>query len=480
MTAIRIMIYTDTKDISLEKDDGTKRVTILQRLLETKRLAFAEFKLDLINRYQDFPQTQKPLKLTDKLLELYQEIWFFGTYQKNVNQEFDEELFGGRENELDDEEVKVLERWMSSGGVLMAGDHSVYAPGGKETDPPETFQCLGRAVGHRVPRAGQLRKWEGPPTILAASSFNTLVLRSAKFNETFDDLQKDPVPQKLILVPLGRDGAPHRLFLGKNLTIDVFPDHKHEGEIVIPGTLDSNWPPFNEKDESKKPRPVFVAHGCDKRYCRSMPVLAVYDGDKLGVGRIVVDSSWHHYLNVNLANLTDDGDDSTLDLLSQFYHNLALYLAPLRLRQEMGREMLKWLTQHPEVKEERGNDPSIVGKVALHYLSKVTTRCEIDELLQVALAGKTKVDDQPLSVQLNDSGVSLLPTIELVVGSIVNRFYRTASEQVNSDVSDLQAMNTDEGIISEGLKDAFRSHRDRLQTIASAAQDYFQDIDADK
>ena len=225
-------------------------------------------------------------------------------------------------NELDDEEVKVLERWMSSGGVLMAGDHSVYAPGGNETDLPETFQCLGRAVGHRVPSAGQLRKWEGPPTVNFENSFNTLV-RTAAADEDFDDLQLDPVPQTLRLVPLGPDGSPHRLFLGKGGTINVFPDHKHEGKVIIPETLGSDWPPCDEKDDSKKPRPACVAYGCDKRSCQSSPALATYDGDSLGVGRIVADSSWHHYLNDNLRGLPETGDNPILDLLAQFYHNLA-------------------------------------------------------------------------------------------------------------------------------------------------------------
>jgi len=70
----------------------------------------------------------------------------------------------------------------------------------------------------------------------------------------------------------------------------MFPDHMHEGKLIIPPKLCKYWPPFEEQDESRKPRPVVIADGCDKRNCNSSPVLAVYDGDNLGVGRIVADS----------------------------------------------------------------------------------------------------------------------------------------------------------------------------------------------
>src|SRR5436190_10154282 len=118
MTTFNILIYTDSADFSLGNDDEDFRLTILQSLLATKRLGFAEFKLTVINRYQGFdepnPSTPPQIKkLTTDVLAGFDEIWFFGWYQKNVEQEFSV-LFGGRENELDDDEVKVLTEWMST------------------------------------------------------------------------------------------------------------------------------------------------------------------------------------------------------------------------------------------------------------------------------------------------------------------------------------------------------------------------------
>ena len=470
MVTINILIYTDRKHISLDNDDGEKRVTILKSLLETKTLAFAKFTLKVINRYEGFTETQTGTlhKITDSLLKDVDELWVFGMYQRNVRGKFTEE-FGTPENEFDKDELGVLERWMNQGGgLLIAGDHSAFPPGGKETDPIETFQCLGRALGHLVPRAGQLRIWDGPPTVNSDSSFNTLV-RTAADAEDFPDLQHDALPQTLLLKKFGPNKTPHRIFLGKEATISIFPDHAHEGEVIVPKKLGEKWPPFDEKDDEKKPRPEIVAYGCDKRSCESRPVLAVYDGDKFRIGRIAADSSWHHYVNINLVAWTKPEHATTLALLTQFFHNLALFLTPLSKRQQMRREMMLWLLHHPEIEEERGNHPLDVGKVALHYLSPKTTRCEIQELLQVAGLA-TSLDSSWLNFSELAAGFGLMPSQELVVGALLNSFYRAASEQLNEEVS-FTGAQTEADIIKRGFQEAFTTHQEFLNNAASSFKD---------
>lgn len=471
MVTVNILIYTDVKDISLVDDKETKRVTILKSLLETQTLAFAEFKLHLINRYDGFTETQTGTlhKLTDELLKPFDELWLFGMYQQNVSGKFTE-LNGGPDNEFDDEELRVLERWMTQGGLLMAGDHSVFRPGGKDTDPIETFQCLGRALGQMVPRAGQLRIWDGPPTIDFDSSFNTLV-RTSTSPEIDPDLQGDALPQTLLLKKFGPNQTPHRIFLGKEETISIFPDHAHEGGVVIPDELGEKWPPFNEKDDKKKPRPDIVAYGCDKRSCHSRPVLAVYDGDKFQIGRIVADSSWHHYLNVNLSGLEAPEQAPTLELLKQLYHNLALFLTPLAKRQQMSSELIRWLLHHPEVKEERGNHPVAIGRVAVHYLSKKTTRCEIQELLQVA-GIFTGWPSERMNFAEIAVGIGVMPSQELVLGALLNSYYRAASEQLNQETESDNAQ-TEAEIIKRGFQEAFATHEEFLSKAAST----FRDLD---
>lgn len=470
MITINILIYTDSKDIS-EQENAVWSVSTVKTLIEGKSSPFARYKVEVINRYEgfkdeDFPgKAEVPQKLTCDLLKRFDEIWFFGTYQVNVDQPW-HQLDGGRENELDCDELKGLTSWMRTGGVLMGGDHSVHEPKGTPADDPKTFLCLGKALGHRVPRAGQLRKWDGPPTNLENTSFNTLA-----HNLASDNAQRDEVPQVLKLVK-GTGGSFHRLLMGRvppgiDIPIDVFPDHKHEGEVIVPDPLDCEWPPFDDKDDSKKPEPAIIAFGCDKRFCESKPVLAVYDGDTLNVGRIVADSSWHHYFDINLLGLKGAVKNSVWELMSQFYTNVALYLAPLDTRREMSRAMIDWIANHPDVKEEKGNLPFIIGEVALSRLSQLATRFELSELLQSGLPlEEVKSVDQFADFLPQTPGLGPGLPQELVLGSIVARHYAAASARLRSDVADAELL-TSENVIAEGLKDAIRTHRAWLSQVAS-------------
>lgn len=463
MATINVLLYTDSFDIASDSDGEGHGTSRLKRLLETKTLAFAEFKVTVINRNAPLNGSPPPQRLTKNLLLPFDELWLFGWYKIRVEQDFKPD-FGGRDNELDENEVAALEEWMNSGGILISGDHSEPPPKKPTTDPIETFLCLGRALGHKVKRAGELRQWKGPFTNQPGSSFNTLV-RTAKDSEAVEELQTDPLPQSIILLPFGPDGSPHPIFRGTTKTIRFLPDHAHEGQLILPDL--SKWPP-ESTPIPHKPKPRFVAMGCDKRSCESHPLLAVYNGDEAGVGRIIADSSWHHYLNKNLAGL----DTDALDLLKQLFHNIAFYLAPFSKRQEMAREMFKFLVRDPDVQEERGNSPYEVGRVALQILSPNSTECEIDELLRLALPPDAEVSNENFASP--ERVRSFPPTRDLVLGAIINRFFQTASERLAAaEAGAIPQHLTDEDIIAAGLEDALRVHIQSLKGALSRSPRLF-------
>ena len=231
MATINVLLYTDSFDIASDSDGEGHGTSRLKRLLETKTLAFAEFKVTVINRNAPLNGSPPPQRLTKNLLLPFDELWLFGWYKIRVEQDFKPD-FGGRDNELDENEVAALEEWMNSGGILISGDHSEPPPKKPTTDPIETFLCLGRALGHKVKRAGELRQWKGPFTNQPGSSFNTLV-RTAKDSEAVEELQTDPLPQSIILLPFGPDGSPHPIFRGTTKTIRFLPDHAHEGQLIL-------------------------------------------------------------------------------------------------------------------------------------------------------------------------------------------------------------------------------------------------------
>ena len=54
-----------------------------------------------------------------------------------------------------------------------------------------------------------------------------------------------------------------------------------------------------------RPRPEIVAYGLTSHSNtpRRFPMVGVYDGEPVEVGRIVVDSTWHHWFSMNLVGL---------------------------------------------------------------------------------------------------------------------------------------------------------------------------------
>jgi hypothetical protein len=117
--------------------------------------------------------------------------------------------------------------------------------------------------------------------------------------------------------------------------------------------------------------------GRDKRFPdepRIYDLVVAYDGDPVNVGRIVADASFHHYFNVSLRKLPERDrsgnpvSGSSLDQIGQYYANLALWLAPKSLRDEIKLNLLFRLAEHQDVFEVRGSGPLYLGKVARHAL----------------------------------------------------------------------------------------------------------------
>jgi hypothetical protein len=325
---------------------------------------------------------------------LYDEVMLFG-FQPTMPDRGD----GYPDHRLANNELNALAHFMNGGGGLFAtGDHGE----------------LGRFLCHAVPRARNMRLWKSTPeqreldevsmtgrrrndtnrwepsgqvaTFSAAISFGSeLVFGSA--GSRFDD-QSDDTPQvvqpRLYQVPGGWFGSsfPHPLLCGPNGVIRVMPDHPHEGECIEPSNTDQTLV-FGEPDQLAPrsdsgpeypdatdggPRPLpevistsTVLSGTESHYGsttvgkeptdpHSFGGISAYDGHRAGVGRVVTDATWHHFVNVNLiGQLMPDLPPSNpksrshpggggflatavgrfhLEEIRTYYRNLAVWLAP--------------------------------------------------------------------------------------------------------------------------------------------------------
>lgn len=270
----------------------------------------------------------------------YDEIWLFG------DEGYDGEPVGpgaGEPGGLTDSELTALTKFMDNGGGLFAtGDHD----------------GLGSGMSGRIPRARYMRKWYSPldssPGIppltvtnwpgVGSTRVDTLQQGTTDVGNTFffDD-QSDDRPQPLTaLVPS------HPVVQGATGVLSVYPDHMHEGEVIAPtgamliqtsttdntlafaGATFTEFPNIagyqevpivlatssagtggglighvTEVPTGMNPEDIACENknfGADNAVCgvRTNNTLAAYDGHTVNVGRIVTDSSFHHFLDLNL------------------------------------------------------------------------------------------------------------------------------------------------------------------------------------
>jgi len=474
---IKILLYTDDPQIAPSDDFGQffGLGSMIERL-KSHAPTFADLEIKWFSRNSDaahHADNKLDVVLNNEVEETnepFDEIWFFGLHQSNTDRFSLLARRGGPESELNEDEVAALTEWMNvrddgsaGGGILMTGDHSNETPPNvvtgqnghcADTTANKGFLGLGRALGRCVPRAGSLRKWEGPPTYHTADSFSTIC--EAGF-------QTDRVPQQLQLRAVNEDGdpdpngRPHPLFFYKEgQFIEVFPDHAHEGAVITPdedAPLDPRvWPVGKDGQQA---RPHVVALGRDARKTDPLNIIATYNGDLSGVGRIVADSTWHHYMNLNLKGFPHPADEgSPSDQIGQFYANLAVWLAPRYKRQEMARSMLWELARYTLLLEEQ-QDAESTGATAQSVLAMVSSGCEMHELMQVYTPRNVS------GYYAASAGEVQLPSRQMLIGSVLKSYHDAMIQAETSGVY-AEALEV-EDIINTGITGAFQQHVVRLR-----------------
>jgi hypothetical protein len=311
----------------------------------------------------DFRFTDASFNIND-----YDQVWFFGDYPSNADGPVDSPDFAP----LEDAELKLLAEWMDrGGGVFATGDH----------------YNLGASMCSRIPRVRTMRKWtvpQGVPTQDGDRRNQTLQHAPGYIDLWEGDTTPqpiEPVYQQRSPSILARSLVPHPLLCTPTGPITYFPDHMHEGEVIedneveldlpldIPGYGRSEYP-FEGTDAlpvgtaaaiapgfdiRPRPRPHVVAHGHTTNavlpqaeahqpagamtraaglFTKRFGLVSAYDGDRVGIGRVVVDSTWHHWFSYNLHGFKSD-NPPMYRLMQAYYRNVALWLATPAQRQTL-------------------------------------------------------------------------------------------------------------------------------------------------
>lgn len=313
-------------------------------------------------------------------LKDYDQVWLFGYLQQK------DTAFV-----LSDDELKVLYDFMNKGGgVFATGDHD----------------DLGYALCGQVPRVRKMRKWcvkgkgcdRPAPPRNGVDRHDTLLEGHDEGFQVTD--QSDDVPQRITpkLYQSGDVTYPHALFKHGTSVIRVLPDHMHEGECVEDvdltcelecpgGKAFDEFPKLPENGERLSPEVVAISLSAGG-YLKSekengLPVkprcfgaVCVYEGDRVNfvegeetykVGRVVVDASFHHFVDINL-----DGTGSTVgkgfhdangnptpdyEAIKQYYRNIADWLNPSASRLRLHFNLLVAMRfMFPLIEEVRSNE----------------------------------------------------------------------------------------------------------------------------
>lgn len=338
----------------------------------------------------------------------YDELWCFG-FDPFINDNGTNDEVRGDDSSPTAAELAVLSDWMDAGGgVLAMGDHNF----------------LGSAMCWNIPRVGTMRAWlkddddaRSVPNRTGPDRHDTNrpATDAQDPDETADPAQiPNSVETDLVTQPLDwkqysvwspfvlqERYRPHPVLCGGPLgVLDRLPDHPHEGLVIRDDLIDLTATCWHDegKDEypsagGTQPAPEVIAwvdtlatpphnHQKGPQPARHFPAIGVYNGHEIEHGRVLVDSTWHHWLDYNIAAL-QEADTEEFRKIQRYHQNVAIWLAPQAEQRRMLRYAAFWTVLSTHAYEELTLDTPVLvlGGQAIDILGRATSECLVSEWL---------------------------------------------------------------------------------------------------
>jgi hypothetical protein len=485
---IRILFVIDGRITQGSEPDEFGLGLVLDTLRDPWFAWWLRIEVTVADRDEQFRFTQDGFNIDD-----YDQVWFFGDWpglRANDPTVGDNVIGDDQYGPLDDAELLIVASWMDrGGGVFATGDHAL----------------LGASMCHRIPRVRTMRRWtraQHVPTFAGDERNETLV-----HGPGYEDLwEGDRWPQRIypVLRPdtnglIAFRQSPHPILCGTVGVIEHFPDHMHEGGLFeddevrlddpldIPGYTRQEYPVVEPvvaavaSDAAAalgpavfgiRPRPRVVAHGLTTHLAapRSFPMVGTYDGDPVGLGRVVVDSTWHHWFSLNLVGLRDLSPGYYAGM-QDYYRNVALWLAT----PEQRASMLFAATWGAVAGSQPGAfDPVLgirrLGERVVDVIGRTAPQCILDELVAtVAMlpnpVPRKSVDDRswiwaPSSTTLNT----------LIVGGIAIRMLDQAHHHINEQAHGRDSRLDADAVRRLGLEGVAAGKQELLEALAEGSE----------
>jgi hypothetical protein len=467
-------------------------------------------------------------KFTDPNFNLddWDQVWFFADNPGNPPDgepalRFDDPSFFP----LSNHELKLLAEWMDrGGGVFAAGDH----------------WNLGASMCSRIPRVRTMRRWtpeQGVPSQEGTDRHETL-----QPGPVDDDLVRegDTIPQPVEVVYrqwtssiLARPLSPHPLLSTTTGVIDKFPDHMHEGDVIADNEVELDRPldipdyhraeyptvgaPIRPPLTRSRPVPHVVGYG--RTTNPALPsgtgtvasarvaggiidvlpgwrfgLVGAYDGDLVGIGRVVVDSTWHHWFSYNLhgfaaaAQLPQVTTRLIVDvhsrpspmygLMQAYYRNVALWLATPWQRQMMLHAALWGIVFSDPMAFPAAPARSLwaVGKRAVEVASRTISQSMLFDFVGSFFGGRAEeIFGTPYDLNPADPYAASVPSdlaVRAIVGGIASSLIRPAFDHLHAKGKSRRLPDPDAiaRYASDGVKQGHRALVDTLQSSAAASK----------
>ncbi len=447
-------------------------------------------------------------KFTEEYLAAWDQVWLFGDFPANQSNDHLEERF----YPVKEQELTCLARWMDrGGGVFAAGDH----------------WNLGASMCWRIPRVRSMRRWtigQGVPSFDGDDRHQTL---QPNPDTTSDDRKEgDIYPQPIEVArsqmtasDLDRPWYPHALLATPTGVIDTFPDHMHEGDIIPDDEVELDNPlhihgyekseyPFAEQTIQPsssarvvppiglpRPRPHVIAYGrttnpapplvsaavagdvgTSPGFTKRFGLIGAYDGDSAGIGRVVVESTWHHWFSFNLHGFVAEDPSTQYGLMQTYYRNMVVWLATPAQRQSM----LSSLTWRAVVSDTMAfplvpaNSIWAAGKRALGSISQVLSRPMICDWVSSMFAGRAgSIFGVPSKLDSAAPFAESVPidlALRAIVGGIATSFVKPAYDYLGGGPRPLLNPEAIARGIADGVKLGHRTLVDEMNSRAAASK----------
>lgn len=120
----------------------------------------------------------------------------------------------------------------------------------------------------------------------------------------------------------------------------------------------------------------------DEQPARRFPAVGVYNGHTIDHGRVLVDSTWHHWFDKNIADL-EAADSEDFRKIKRYFQNVAIWLAPKDEQQTMLNYAAFWTVLANASFEELTLDTPVLtlGGQAIDILGRATSDCLVTDWL---------------------------------------------------------------------------------------------------